>query len=491
MAHTVQIKELLNGIEVTETIDAETVVRFLSLEGRPFLRSTNEDDAETYQIIDKVGEIYNLPALATEFVLIDLNELVYVPGDGAELIEYSFKIRAFRGDPERDEAHTGIVETTSNSVKINLPEDGVNWAKINGSFYERYYPDTFNFTPVTTGQKILIIYAVPDAMPFRLAQGAESTEAVEPDYDGLFIARIIVGIAGEVVEENDNGYKVRSEDGWRTINNAAPAFISLGNNPAGSFQLTGSSDIQGFITKQGKFLWPGRGMILYTEHAVTLKHQPQEPTTNAKYFTFAEDFTTKPDGWYILKEKASFIEVVELGGGSAEFPAGSPGDVLVKGAENWEASPRLTAVEAEIDAEIVNRALADNVLQSQITTEKNRNDTQDAQIADLYVSQAKFTVTSSITNETLSTVSNLKQHNRNNLIANGVNAINITLTATADAKFLATYHKIGSGAITFVAGAGVNLVLIDGIAAMTGTAEMQTAAVHRDGNKYYIQISNR
>ena len=371
MAHTVQIKELLNGIKITETIDAQTVVRFLSLEGRPFLRSTNEDDAETYQIIDKVGEIYNLPALATEFVLIDLNESVYVPGDGAELIEYSFKIRSFRADPERDTFKVGTIETTANSVKINISEDGTNWARINGVFYEKYYPDTFNFTPVTTGQKILIIYAKPDAQTFYLAQGAESTEAVEPDYDGLFIARIIAGSAGEIVEENDNGYKVRSEDAWRTINNAAPMNIVLGNQPEGSFHLTGTEDITGFTTKMGKFMWPGRGMILYTEQAVTLKHQPQEPTTNAKYFTFAEDFTTKPDGWYILKEKASFIEVVELGGGSAEFPAGNPGDVLVKTADDVEFSDRLTVAENEIDAEVVNRAMADALKLDKPTTPNN------------------------------------------------------------------------------------------------------------------------
>lgn len=172
-------------------------------------------------------------------------------------------------------------------------------------------------------------------------------------------------------EETASAPHSRTEDGWRTINNVAPANIVLGNQPEGSFHLTGTGDITGFTTKMGKFMWPGRGMILYTEHAVTLKHQPQEPTTNAKYFTFAEDFTTKPDGWYILKEKAGMIEVVELGGGSADFPEGNPGDVLVKGATEWEASDRLTVAESEIDAEVVNRAAAD-------LTEKNERIAADA-----------------------------------------------------------------------------------------------------------------
>ncbi len=171
-------------------------------------------------------------------------------------------------------------------------------------------------------------------------------------------AKLITEPEDPTEEETASAPNSRLEDGWRTINNTAPLSIVLGNDPAGSFHLTGAGDIAGFTTKMGKFMWPGRVFYFKTDKAVTLRHAPQEPTTNAKYYSFAEDFTTKPDGWYILKEKASFIEVVELGGG-ADFPEGNPGDVLVKTADGEVFSSRLTDAENELDTEIVERAMAD------------------------------------------------------------------------------------------------------------------------------------
>ena len=192
---------------------------------------------------------------------------------------------------------------------------------------------------------------------------------------------------------------------------------------------------------------------------------------------------------------------VPTGGGGAELPPGTDGQIYEIDnslPEKIKPSDRLTTAENEIDAEIVNRVFADNDLQSQITTEKNRNDTQDGQItantnaiADLYIGQAKITTTTSITTNTLSTTSNLKQNGRNVLIANGVNAINITCETIIEAKFQAIYHKLGSANVTFVAGADATLVLIDGTAIMTGAAGLQTASLHRDGNVFYLQISNR
>ena len=63
MAHQVQIKELVNGIEITENLDGVVVVKLLSYNSRPFFRTTNETDEESYQVLDRLGEIYHLPAL--------------------------------------------------------------------------------------------------------------------------------------------------------------------------------------------------------------------------------------------------------------------------------------------------------------------------------------------------------------------------------------------------------------------------------------------
>lgn len=395
---------------------------------------------------------------------------------------------------------TGEVTADSFNVYLGLPLTGKNSVLINGQIYERTDAQTFPFTPVTTGEKILIIHALPDVQVFHLVQGAEGTEAVEPSYSGLFVARILVNSTGQVVEEEENDYKVYADDAWRhfSINQDSVYTINMANSLASSFSINVAAGVSmptiGLIKqKGGKSFRNGAEFWIHNVSNKDIILYPSDFTDFDvwKHITFTETTIVKAESWAKLKIKYGELVVIEMGG-SASFPEGAaPGDVLIEGTEGPEWSNRLTNAENEIDTEIVNRALADGALQTQITTEKNRNDTQDGQIADLYIGQAKFTVTSSITNETLSTDGGLKQNNRNNLIANGVNAINITLTATAEAKFQAIYHKLGSGTITFVAGSGVSLVLIDGTAKMEGTAELQTAAVHRDGNKYYVQISNR
>lgn len=212
MAHQITIKEIVNGVEITETIDSNILMSVLSYNAKPFFRSTNEEDIESFQIIDRIGEIYHLPALATEFTLIDINGNYFIPANGQELIEYSYKIRIFRPENEFDKVlNVGPVEATSNTVKVNIPSVGLpNSVLINGSVYENYYPSLFNFVAVVEFQKILIVYAKPDNMVFYLAQGVEALSAVEPDYDGLFVARIIASIDGNIIEYPN--YGVITED---------------------------------------------------------------------------------------------------------------------------------------------------------------------------------------------------------------------------------------------------------------------------------------
>jgi len=120
----IEVKEVLNGIEIRQT--GIVKVGYMSYQGKPFFRSTNEDDDDTYQILDKLGEIYTLPGLATDYKLIDINGNVYLPDDATELIEYSYKIRAFRPDFEIDKVISlGLVTATSNTVNIALDGSGV------------------------------------------------------------------------------------------------------------------------------------------------------------------------------------------------------------------------------------------------------------------------------------------------------------------------------------------------------------------------------
>ena len=419
MAHQVQIKELVNGVEITETIDSNILISVLSYNAKPFFRSTNEEDVESFQIIDRIGEIYHLPALATEFTLIDINNNYFIPANGEELIEYSYKIRIFRPENEFDKVlNVGTVEATTNTVKVNIPSVGLpNSVLINGSVYENYYPSLFNFVAVVEFTKILIVYAKPDSTVFYLAHGVEALSAVEPDYEGLFVARLIVNVSGIVIEEGGNNGDV---------------LVKNGNNQEWSPRLTEAEQ--------------GISSALSTISGI----QDELVTIETRL----DDIDDNDNS---LQEQIT-----------AETTARQNADI------------------AEANA----RTFADGVLDGKITAEKNRNDSQDAAIADLNVHNITITTSSSITTNTLSTINSFNQNGRNVILSNGVNAINLTCEITSDSKFVASYTKLGSAAITFTAGSGATLVQVDGTAILNG-AVGSTACLTRSGNTFYLQISNR
>jgi hypothetical protein len=100
-----------------------------------------------------------------------------------------------------------------------------------------------------------------------------------------------------------------------------------------------------------------------------------------------------------------------------------------------------------------------------------------------------ITITTSVSIDTDTTSSSYGQHGRNTKIANSTNAINLTVQTTSNADFVASYTKIGSATITFVAGSGATLVQLSGTAALTGSVG-STACLTRNGNTYYLQITN-
>ena len=405
MAHQITIKEIVNGVEITETIDSNILISVLSYNAKPFFRSTNEEDVESFQIIDRIGEIYHLPALATEFTLIDINGNYFIPANGEELIEYSYKIRIFRPENEFDKVlNVGTVEATANTVKVNIPSVGLpNSVIINGSVYENYYPSLFNFVAVVEFQKILIVYAKPDITVFYLAQGVEALSAVEPDYEGLFVARLIVSVSGIVIEEGGNNGDV---------------LVKNGNSQEWSPRLTEAE-----------------------QELLTIETRLDDLDDN---------------------------------------------DNSLQDQITAETTARQNADNAESNA----RTFEDGVLDSKIKAEKNRNDSQDSAIADLNVHNITITTSSSITTNTLSTINSFNQNGRNVILSNGVNAINLTCEITSDSKFVTSYTKLGSAAITFTAGSGATLVQVDGTAILNG-AVGSTACLTRSGNTFYLQISNR
>lgn len=103
--------------------------------------------------------------------------------------------------------------------------------------------------------------------------------------------------------------------------------------------------------------------------------------------------------------------------------------------------------------------------------------------------KAQITIVTSVSITNNTTASGYRQHNKSVVISNGANAINITLDTSSPTDFVATYLKHGTGAITFVAGAGATLVIPDSTAILSGVPG-STASVQRVGNTFYVRISN-
>lgn len=101
-----------------------------------------------------------------------------------------------------------------------------------------------------------------------------------------------------------------------------------------------------------------------------------------------------------------------------------------------------------------------------------------------------ITTTTSIDTNTTGS-SEYGQHGRHVKINNGANAINIQCVSTSNADFVASYEKIGVAAITFTATLPATLVQLSGTNQITAAAAVGSkACLSRNGNTYYLQITN-
>lgn len=119
----------------------------------------------------------------------------------------------------------GEISATENTVTLSVHSSGTNAVRINGVVLTRNFPNNFNFTPVADGSKFLIIYAVNDSGIFRIAEGVEDLEAVEPEIPvgALFVRRILINSAGADVELPAlNGFREKVEDAWKVFTFSAP-----------------------------------------------------------------------------------------------------------------------------------------------------------------------------------------------------------------------------------------------------------------------------
>lgn len=103
------------------------------------------------------------------------------------------------------------------------------------------------------------------------------------------------------------------------------------------------------------------------------------------------------------------------------------------------------------------------------------------------IGASQIVITTAVSIDTTTTDGTLSQNGRNVIIDNGANAINYTVNATSG--FIASYIKHGTGAITFVQGAGRTLVQVNGTAILNG-AVGSSATISSVGTTDYLKISN-
>lgn len=147
----------------------------------------------------------------------------------------------------------GEISATENTVTLAVHSSGTNAVRINGVVLTRSFPNTFNFTPVTDGSKFLILYAINESGIFRLAEGVEDLEAVEPELPAgaLFVRRILINSAGADVElPTLTGFKEKKEDNWKVFlfsQTDTPVFLPFSDGRASYLLLSQNSLAGNFI----------------------------------------------------------------------------------------------------------------------------------------------------------------------------------------------------------------------------------------------------
>lgn len=223
----------------------------------------------------------------------------------------------------------GAVTATANKAYLSLPPELKNEVVIDGVNHFRTVPQEFNFTPVVSSLKILIVEAKPDAEVFHLVEGEEGPQAKEPTYTGLFIARLIATPTGVVVEESNTDFKLKLEEYWLNHYVTATADKNiLGTYDArGSFYITKSASAPGSVTIGGlskivpetedaaKIFYEGREFWIYnaTGEPMLLNSTGVSPTDIFLISNKLTPFTVKNNTAIKVKLRGDILEILPSG----------------------------------------------------------------------------------------------------------------------------------------------------------------------------------
>ena len=375
----------------------------------------------------------------------------------------------------------GDVSVVGNKTILAVHSSGQNKVRVKGQIIIRTFPNVWTITPIVAdGTKVLRGYAVKGEPDFFLAEGPELPEIVDPEIPegALELFKITLNLGGSTVVVPASGYKLKQESNWQNIaikSNASPVILDQPSDVRGSFYLTKSLGVgeitieaikrlsSGTVAKD--YMYGGRELLLFNATGGNIIIDSSAATDPDSYF-FSDritPFTLKNDTGVLVKLRGDVIELL---------PSGSDPDL----------SPY--ALDTDLDAEIVNRALADTNLQNQLNA-------ANLLIADLQAPQITITTSSSITTDTLSTVNSRAQNGKNVIIDNGVNAINLQCVGTSPANFCASYSRLGAAAVTITAAAGFTVEEVySGSGKICNGAIMSSFTLERVGTKFYLKLNN-
>ena len=278
----------------------------------------------------------------------------------------------------------GSITATTTTIDLAVHSSGVNSVQLDGEVLAKSTADHWEFAEVTA-EEVFIIYATNSTEIFHLAENGMEIPA-----DALIVATITISETGISIDEAVSGFREKAIDKWANLMaSGGDMVLSLRHNQMRYRVSSGANNVRigGFKNYVTDLLYSGIPLSIKnnTEGDIEFFNAVDESPLFIPIYSADLPFKIKKG------ETANFawhtdngFEIIKTGGGGAELPPGTNGQIYVIDnslPEKIKPSDRLTNVENEIDAEIVNRALADNLLQAQIAAEKNRNDTQDGQIA--------------------------------------------------------------------------------------------------------------
>jgi hypothetical protein len=181
------------------------------------------------------------------------------------------------------------------------------------------------------------------------------------------------------IQVDFSGLKEKSEDNWKDINTGSTSSFSISYSDSSTrFRINTTTDIPKTLTDILFSAETGRAVefIIFNNTNLNVKLDQKDTDGLRKGFSALNmPFIILPKSEAMLKynPQTNLIEAWKVNTPGFAYPAvGNNGDVLEKDSTSssgakW--SNRLTAAQTGLDAEIVNRAIADTNLQTQINAE--------------------------------------------------------------------------------------------------------------------------